>query len=481
MLEKRTFFSKIACLGCMLFTAACAVKNKYEQPISGELPASIIPYYEGSVGAPQYEDLLKSSKQNVSVRVGMLLPLTGKSKRLGEELRNAGMLAQFELANDNLVLQFYDTKGTAEGAKEAFEKAKKDNVQLILGPVYAEEVNAVRKIAGHIPVISFTSDTDSVGDGVYTMALLLTQQTERVIRHACEQKKTRLAIVAPDNKAGDIAIDTARKAAAACGIEITRLAVYNPTFINFEPYVLSILPDSFATKKKYADEKKKDKKEENEEDKVEPEIPISEQLDFDALFIADDGNRLKSIASLFGLYDVTPKDVMFLGMSTWYEPSLTNEGALLGGRFAALPSSGFDAFSAKYKETYGRTPVRLASLAYDAVALAAILPQTLGLSKESLTSTRGFMGTDGLFRLREDGSSERLLGIFQIAGKNNFRVLEKPMASFEEEAFMKEHMSDIRILNAYREQQRIARERARQEMEALQTTEDVISVPELVD
>lgn len=89
----------------------------------------------------------------------------------------------------------------------------------------------------------------------------------------------------------------------------------------------------------------------------------------------------------------------------------------MGGRFSALPSSGFETFSAKYKETYGRTPVRLASLAYDAVALASVLPQTLGLTEESLTNARGFIGTDGLFRLRKDGSSERLLGVLQIAGK----------------------------------------------------------------
>lgn len=474
MTEKRTLFFKLACLGCLLLTVACTGRDQYDQPISGELPASIIPYYAGAVGAPQYEDLLKSSKQNVSVRVGMLLPLTGKSKRLGEELRNAGMLAQFDLANDQLVLQFYDTKGTPEGAREAFEKAKADHVQLILGPVFADEVKAVRKSSGRIPIISFTSDTDSVGDGVYTMALLLTQQTERIIRHACDQKKTRLAIMAPDNKAGDIAIETARKTAAACGMEVTRLAVYNPTFINFEPYVLSVLPDSFAGKKKYADEKKKEKKTEKEKN----EIPVAEQLDFDALFIADDGNRLKSIAALFGLYDVTPREVMFLGMSTWYEPSLTNEGALLGGRFSALPSSGFETFSAKYKETYGRTPVRLASLAYDAVALASVLPQTLGLTEKSLTNARGFIGTDGLFRLRKDGSSERLLGVLQIAGKNNFRVVEEPAASFEEEAFMKEHMSDIQILNAYREQQRLARERLRQEMERLQAASETTPVQE---
>ena len=76
MTEKRTLFFKLACLGCLLLTVACTGRDQYDQPISGELPASIIPYYAGAVGAPQYEDLLKSSKQNVSVRVGMLLPLS---------------------------------------------------------------------------------------------------------------------------------------------------------------------------------------------------------------------------------------------------------------------------------------------------------------------------------------------------------------------------------------------------------------------
>lgn len=440
-----------------LVLAACSAQDKYQQSMTGAIPASIIPYYEREVGAPQYEDLFASSKSSQSVRVGMLLPLTGPSAKLGEDLRNAGMLAQFDIANDNFVLQFYDTKGTANGAKEAFDKAVAENVQIILGPVFSQEVGAVKKAARrkNIPVVSFTSDTDQLGSGVYTMALLLSQQTERIIRYACEQKKTRLAILAPDNKAGDIAIDTANKTAKKCGMEVTRLAVYNPTFINFEPYVLSVLPESFATKKKYAHEKKKEKEQETE-----PELPVAQQLDFDALFIADDGNRLKSIASLFGLYDVTPKDVLFLGMSTWNDNSLTNEGALLGGKFPVLPDKGFEAFAQKYRGTYQKEPIRLASLAYDAVALTSVLSQNNGLTEEALTTVNGFLGTDGLFRLKPDGKSERLMGISQIVSRNVIEPVERPAASFVEEEYHIQHLSDMKILNEYRASQRVATEKA---------------------
>ena len=40
----------------------------------------------------------------------MLLPLTGKTEKLADDLRNAAILAQFELAPKNYELSFYDTK-----------------------------------------------------------------------------------------------------------------------------------------------------------------------------------------------------------------------------------------------------------------------------------------------------------------------------------------------------------------------------------
>ncbi len=436
---------KFILMAGLFLLAACSGSDVYQQSISPAIPASIVPYDQEK---PLYDNLMTDSVFSRNVKVAMLLPLTGKDAKIGEDLRNAGMMAQFDIANNNFVLQFYDTKGTVEGAKEAFEQAADAKVDLILGPVFAREVGAIRRQARakKIPVVSFTSDTDEVDEGVYTLALLVSEQIERSVRYACEKGKQSLAIMAPDNKAGDIAVASAEKAAQACGMRISAVSIYNPTFINFEPYVLKTLPESFKNIKILEKQKKEDVKEDKEQ------IPVAEQIDFDTLLIADDGNRLKSIASLFALYDVTPRDVLFIGTSTWQDPTLTLEGALAGAKFSALPTQGFERFSQKYQETYGKKPIRLASLSYDAVALASVLSQTGGITKENLTNIHGFLGTDGLFRLTPTGESERLLGMTEIVSRNQFRVIQKPSINFEQEAVRKENMERIRLQNEYKRQ-----------------------------
>ena len=428
-----------------IFVLLCGCETTQKE-VASSLPASILPYYQTPISTPIYDNLLAEDKHTSVTRVGMLLPLSGKSASVGEELRNAGMLAQFDSASENFVLQFYDTQGTADGAKDAFHQAVRENVQVILGPVFAHEVQAIRKAARHkgIPVISFTSDTDVVESGVYTLALSLSEQTERAVRHACETGKMRLAILAPDNKAGDIAIEVAEKTAEACGMEVTKKSVYNPKYINFEPYVLSVLPENFADRK----EDKTPKEETENSDLTEPELPVEEQLDFDALFIADSGNRLKAIASLFALYDVNPDIVMFLGMYSWEDKSTSTESALKNGVYSSLPSDKFDNwFVPKYEEVYGKKPMRLASLAYDAVALSSALSQRGGVTRESLTDSFGFEGIDGLFRLNINGYAERLMGISKIVGKNQFKVIRAPSVSFGQEAQRKENLSVIKEAN----------------------------------
>ena len=425
--------------------AACQSKRDSDT-FSTATPNSIVPFYEGrpmNVSAEAMEQ---------PAHVGMLLPLSGKNSAIADDLRNAAILAQFELAGEGYKLSFYDTKGTAEGAQNAFMQAVNENVELVLGPLSAVEVESIRSMSRHynVPVFSFTSDQDKLGKGVYSLALTIPNQAERIIRFACEKGARRLAIMAPDNKAGDLAIDAAKKTADACGMEISRLAVYNPTFINFEPYVLSVLPeDSVQERKEKVSEKKRArlKKGKIEKDEDKENIPLKDRLDFDALFIADEGNRLKSISSLFGLYDVYPEDVLFLGLSKWYEPSLSNEGSLKGAYFPLLPEQGHDVFAQKFKDTYGKKPSRLASLAYDSVALSVALTSKGHPNLKMLDTHVGFLGTDGMFRFSPKGNAERLMSVYKIAGPQNFVRVEKPSYTFAIEDWKKEQLQDIKVIN----------------------------------
>jgi ABC-type branched-subunit amino acid transport system substrate-binding protein len=86
--------------------------------------------------------------------------------------------------------------------------------------------------------------------------------------------------------------------------------------------------------------------------------------------------------------------------------------------FPAPDAAGFQAFSQRYQAKFGSPPVRTATLAYDAVLLAAALTQTQQgpdrFSDAILTNPSGFQGIDGIFRFRADGTNERGLAVMQV-------------------------------------------------------------------
>ena len=81
--------------------------------------------------------------ENSSFRVGVLLPLTGDAARYGNGLKNATMIALEDVKNPNLILQYYDTKSSDEGARIAVQNAINQNVKMIIGPLKSSSVRAI--------------------------------------------------------------------------------------------------------------------------------------------------------------------------------------------------------------------------------------------------------------------------------------------------------------------------------------------------
>ena len=101
----------------------------------------------------------------------------------------------------------------------------------------------------------------------------------------------------------------------------------------------------------------------------------------------------------------------------WNDARVLKQPALQGAWFSAPDNVGFTAFAQRYKAKFGNDPIRLATLAYDAVSLVAALARTQGAQRYSaavLTNPSGFNGADGVFRFRPNGLNERGLSVMQI-------------------------------------------------------------------
>lgn len=336
------------------------------------------------------------------VRAAMLLPLTGKSQKIAESFRNGAMMALQEQDNNILELLFFDTQGTTEGTATAWQEARFQYPDIIIGPITATEVESLADEAPSSPVLSFTTDNTVLENNIYTLGVLIPNQIDYLVQHMCQNGQKKVAVIGPENKTGEIVMNHLMKTIERCpDMTVDKIALYPDDTTNFNPIVLKIVPKPIDPKKKNL----------TEEEKILLETPIEERIDFDALFIYEDGVKLQQVISLLAYYDVTPKVIPVYGLANWQS---SRDKSLVGSYFTTTPTDRLDVFTRRYQKTFGEKPPRISSLAYDAVSLVAHLAKHQALTKGNMLQEKGFNGVNGRFRINSDGTNDRLLEVRQF-------------------------------------------------------------------
>ena len=164
-----------------------------------------------------------------AVKVALLVPQSGPNADLGKSMLEAAQLALFETGGDQLTLVPRDTGGTPEGAANAARAAIGEGAKLILGPLLAGEVEAVKAPAGdaHIPVIAFSTATQLAGGNVFLMGFLPKQEVQREVGFARERSLSRFAALAPNTPYGHLMGEALREAATSAGGTIADIEYFD--------------------------------------------------------------------------------------------------------------------------------------------------------------------------------------------------------------------------------------------------------------
>jgi ABC-type branched-subunit amino acid transport system substrate-binding protein len=372
------------------------------------------------------------------VRVAVLLPQTGTSAKLAASMLNAAEMAVFEIADDKFVLLPYDTKGTPDGAAEAAEAAIRAGAQIILGPLLAPSVEAVAPLAraAGVQVVAFSNSRSVAGDGVFIMGFVPQQQVDAIVGYAAGQGLQRLAVLAPQDAYGFAVVDSLKESVFAHGATVIRSQFYDPSLSDYSSDV-KIVADYDARRKALLEQRAQLQRQQDEISRqalkrLEKRDTVGD-VEFDAILLPETGQALRSLASLLSYYDVDLPAVRYLGLRNWDEiPKPEAEPALVGSWYAGSSPVEHQKFVNRFKDAFGRAPLRLASLAYDATALAAVLAQDGGDPRfdfAALTNANGFLGVDGLFRLDPNGVAEREFAILAIT-KSGVEVVQPAAKEF---------------------------------------------------
>ena len=407
---------RILGMTALLVLTACASGNRpppSAKTVPAEPPAAQAP---AKPGAPVPQG---------PVKVGLLLPLTGPGANVGSEMLNAAQIALFDPGEERFTLLPRDTKGSPAEAAEATRKLVADGAKLILGPLFATEVDAASPVAhaSGVNLLAFSNDWQRAGNGTFILGFVPADQVARITGYAHMRGLARIAVLAPRNPYGDAVIAALHDSAQRQGVTVVREERYTADNADLAAAV-SRLGGTAAAK---------------------PAAPIANAPAvaapaaapgggaFDALLIADGGERLKTIAPLLAANHIDPARIRLLGTGLWDDPALMKIPGIAGAWFAApAPQTRAD-FEGRFQALYHHRPARLATLAYDATALAAVLarlPAPTSFDALNLTTPSGFAGVDGIFRLRGDGLVERGLAVIEIAPEGP-RVIDQAPSSFE--------------------------------------------------
>jgi len=377
-----------------------------------------------------------------SFRVGVLLPLSGNFAKQGQGLQNATMMALEDINDENLILQYYDTKGTPEGASVAATNAINHGVNLIIGPMLSSSVQAISPITTdkNIPVIAFNSVGDVLQNGVYTLGLLLDEQVDRIISYTANKGRKRFALLLPDNSTGIAVAKSAVKSAQKNNVLIVSIAFYKSGTVDFSKLLekMTHYPERVAKLEKIKAEYEPLAKAGNpnaiKKMKQLEKIDTVGEVDFDTVLISDYGATLKSAVSMFGYYDVFSPDVKFIGTSIWGNTNLSKETTMRGSWYPSLSLQNSAYFVKRYSDLYTERPSSLYSLGYDAVALASAISRNGNDNlDEKITNKDGYIGINGVFRLFSNGYNQHSLDIREVRDSGNYIVDAAPRKFNNEE------------------------------------------------
>jgi ABC-type branched-subunit amino acid transport system substrate-binding protein len=412
----------------LVLIAACGPSKQARQPAK-------------STQAPVSDQALIGRSADGKVRVALLVPLSGEAAELGQALSNAAQMALFDLADEDLVLLVKDTGGTEAGARRAASAALVEGAELVLGPLYSSSVTAIAPDLGRsgVAIISFSNNAAVAGRGVYLLGVSPEAQVERIVDYALRQELYRLAVFAPRTPFGEAVTRSATAAAQERGAEMVRVVSYDLNSPDLTEDV-KLLADYRARQSALQQRRRElGQRGDSASQAALKQLEILDTLGdpgFDAVLVPVGGIELQTVAPLLAYYDAGPGDAQLLGTRLWDDPSLGTEPALVGGWFAAPPRSSWTLFSERYRQLYGAPPPRLASLGYDAAALAAVLwrdAQASGRAQifnaEAITKPGGFAGVDGIFRFQSDGRSQRGLAVLELQ-RNRVDVREDAPTSF---------------------------------------------------
>ena len=359
-----------------------------------------------------------AESKNRSLKIAAILPLSGKYEDIGNNLLKTFELTIFELNNLNVSLLPFDNQSTKEGTKFAFQELQNEKIDIVIGPVFFENLKEISKDPNFSKYIFFslTNETIDIPPNVISFGVNINSQINAIKPVLLKNNKTKI-FFGEKNTFSELIFTKLKN---------EKISFYKDYF--FTDFQDIDKQSQIATSYWWRNKKLKDlidklNNSQNEEDKI--KAKNLEKLDtlggvnYQQVFTPSFDNNLISILSFFDYYDVNYDNAEFISLNQWFDKKLLIEPSLQNLIFPSINFDNFKELNNKFVKNFGKEISNIEILAYDLLPLLASVWYSKNEDSFSMNdfTDKEFKGKSGIFKITKSNTTERKLNLYQIQNK----------------------------------------------------------------
>ena len=363
----------------------------------------------------------QTASANEKIKIGLLVPMTGTNKEIGQSIIKAVSLAVKDIDNNLIEIYPKDTASRPnQTLKSAFE-LKQMGIKVVIGPVFYESLTYLDEMKD-LTFLSLTNKILDLPKNVISAGINSTSQFN-TIKKFLEKNNVERTIFLTPIREYEFEIKK--------GMKDSKIETYKEYDYNTDPTKLTKQIEEITKykirKQNLEDEitRIKNSNEPNKEKKIkrlEKRYTIG-NLNFDAVVISDFDESLKSVTTSLLYTDVKPENKYFITLNQWFDESLLKETDVQPIYYPSINKENFDDYKIKYFNAFNEDPSHLSLLSYDLVGLIYYLSFKSDLTNLSrlFKKQNSFKGKIGIFDVKNNKINHRL-NFYKVENKELTKI-----------------------------------------------------------
>ncbi len=343
------------------------------------------------------------------IKIGLVIPLSGENKDLGESILKSVRLAINDINDDRIIIVPKDNLNDPDQTLMVAEKLYDEGIKIIIGPVFKKNTVKLSEMNNDLIFLSFTNKVEGSNKNIISAGVNSVSQFNAIKKFQSLNKLERSYLFAPNT---DIIAEI------KSGIKKSKIKLKDKLFYDPDPTLITKQIEDATRyrirKQNLLDEIKRLEK--SDDANKEKKLSQLEKLDtigginFDSVIIADFEEDLKSVATSLIYTDIPPTRVTYITLNQWFDKSLLFESMIQPIYFPSVNYDNYKEYLNKYNNAFKSNSNQIAFLSYDLTGLIYYLlfKNEFVVDHEIFYKKNSFKGKIGIFEIDKNVITHQL-------------------------------------------------------------------------